>query len=1023
MNAPDPSVALAHYRAAIRAAHGRSEGECLALLRDEARLPEAGAARVQERAATWVAALRADGAADFCEAFLREYDLSSREGGLVMALAEALLRIPGRSSAERLILDKLAQGDWRRHLGHSSSWLVNAATWMLLLSSKLLDIRKDSGLWHTVEAKASLPAIRLVLEKAMALLASRFVIGETIAAAIARAAQPEWRDARFSYDMLGEAALSTADAERYYAAYAHAIAALVPLGGAAQPPGISVKLSALHPRFEEAQRSRVLAELVPRLAALAEQAGRGGLTVTVDAEECARLELTLDVFETVLRHHPGTLGLAVQAYQKRAPALLDWLAELAGQTGKRIPVRLVKGAYWDGEIKRAQVLGLADYPVYTRKANSDVAFLACARRLLGHDGLLPGFATHNAHSVAYLLEVAGGRQDIEFQRLFGMGEALYRQAAEVSAIPCRVYAPVGDHRTLLPYLVRRLLEGGANSSFICRVGDAGLSPAEVVADPLATTAGTEQAAHPRLPSPRLLFGERINSLGLDLADGEVLARLAAAVQAAPPLRAGRQLPLGELREVRNPARPEEIVGWVEEATAAALESALAMAHGAAAEWGATPAQHRALILERGADQLEQRIGEFIALLVREAGKTLPDALAEVREAVDYCRYYAALARRDFAAPQALPGPVGESNEIAWHGRGVFACISPWNFPLAIFLGQVVAALAAGNAVIAKPARQTPLVAWLAVKLLWEAGVPAEVLHFLAGPGGELGERLVADPRVAGVAFTGSTATAQHINRLLANRPGPLAVLVAETGGINAMIADSSALPEQVAQDALTSAFNSAGQRCSALRLLFVEEDAAPALLERLAGGLAETAVGDPAQPSSDIGPLIDADARLAMAEHAARMVREGRLVARAKLSAELPAGWFFAPCIVEIDRAELLDREVFGPILHVVRYSSDHLDAVIDAINASGYGLTLGIHSRIEETVRRIRARARVGNLYVNRNMIGAVVGVQPFGGEGLSGTGPKAGGPDYLKRFAVERTFTVNTAALGGNPELLGEL
>jgi len=1031
-------------RGAIDAAYLADETQCVEALLPQATLDGDAAQRVADLARRLVATVRerrtTQGGLD---AFMGEYDLASQEGVVLMCLAEALLRIPDATTADRLIRDKLAHGDWEKHLGHSPSLFVNASTWGLMLTGRIVRLDREvvndvASFLARLVARSGEPAIRLALREAMRIMAHQFVMGRTIEEAIARSQGSEHAAYRYSFDMLGEAALSSADAARYQQAYACAIDVIARTtrhsGDVFSAPGVSVKLSALHPRFELAQRERVVAELVPRVEDLAHQAMAAGLCLTVDAEEADRLEPTLDVFEAVFRS-PGLkgwegLGLAVQAYQKRAVPVLDWLAALARAHKRRIMLRLVKGAYWDSEIKRAQERGLDGYPVFTRKAATDVSYLACAQRVLAaHDAFYPQFATHNAHSVAAVVEMAGADRGFEFQRLHGMGEVLFEQISDPDglAIPCRVYGPVGSHAELLPYLVRRLLENGANTSFVNRIVDEQVPVEEIIADPAARLRALEHKPHPRIPLPIDLFGqERRNARGINLNDPAALAALAQSMDqaaardwSAAPLVGGKTLG-GAVREVRNPADHRDVVGRVREADAAAVEEALTAAVAAAPDWDRLGAERRAACLERAADRLEAHRAELMSLCVREAGRCVPDALAEVREAVDYCRYYAVQARRDFGAPQSLPGPTGESNALALHGRGVFACISPWNFPLAIFTGQVAAALAAGNAVIAKPAGQTPLVAARAVRLLHEAGVPAEVLHLLPGKGSEVGAALIADARVAGVAFIGSTETARAINRQLAARPGPIVPLVAETGGQNAMLVDSSALPEQVVADALQSAFNSAGQRCSALRVLFVQEDIAPRIIELLQGAMAELSMGDPALLATDVGPVIDNAAREALMGHIERMAREGKIIQRVPLPDAAARGSYVVPHAFEIDRLSQLTGEVFGPVLHVIRYPADALDQVIADINATGYGLTLGIHSRVEASARYIQQRVRAGNVYVNRNMIGAVVGVQPFGGEGLSGTGPKAGGPFYLHRFASERAVTVNTAAAGGNAALL---
>jgi RHH-type proline utilization regulon transcriptional repressor/proline dehydrogenase/delta 1-pyrroline-5-carboxylate dehydrogenase len=1028
-------------RETIRRAGRTGEPACLRPLLDAARLDARSAEAVRAHALALAAAVRERGrAASGIEALLAEYDLSNAEGVLLMCLAEALLRIPDEATARRLLRDKLARGEWARHLGTRDSLLVNASTWGLLLTGRYLAATEwdDDGatpLFGGLFARLGDATLQAAIERAMRWLAGQFVMGADLQQALARA-RPDART-RYSYDCLGEAARTAADARRYFAAYREAIAALAPQGDPHAPlaaPGISVKLSALHPRYEYAQAARVHAELAPRLRELACAAREAGIGLTLDAEEAERLEPMLDLFEglytnAALRGWEG-LGIAVQAYQKRARAVLAWLAALARGQGRRIPVRLVKGAYWDSEIKRAQERGLDGYPVFTRKAATDVSYLACARDLLAApEAFYPQFATHNAYAVAYVLHSAAPDQAFEFQRLHGMGETLYAELERGHPRPliCRVYAPVGDYAQLLPYLVRRLLENGANSSFVNQLARSDVPLEELVRDPVAQTLATAERPAPDIPLPRELFAPaRRNSLGDDLSDPGQRAALLAAVSAAA-VRRYTAAPLidgdsaaGAARPVFSPARGDRQVGDVIEADAAAARSALDCAAAAAPVWDAVPAGERAASLDRAADALEARRAEFAALVAAEGGRCLIDALAEVREAVDFCRYYAAEARRLLAEPLRLPGPTGEDNRLALHGRGVFLCISPWNFPLSIFTGQVAAALAAGNAVIAKPARQTPLVAAAMTGLLHAAGIPPAALNLLPGSGAALGAQLLADARIAGVAFTGSTATAWTLQEALARRRGAIVPLIAETGGINVMIADSSALIEQLVGDVLASAFNSAGQRCSALRALFVQSDIAEPVLDMLAGALDELRLGDPLDLATDVGPVIDSAARDALAAHARRMRDIGRLVHEATLPRDTAAGSFFAPRIFEIDRLELLEEEVFGPILHVVRFEADDLDAVIDAVNATGFGLTLGLHSRIETTWQRVRERARAGNLYINRNMIGAVVGSQPFGGEGLSGTGPKAGGPFYLPRFALERTVTVNTAAIGGNPELL---
>ena len=1014
-------------------------------LAERARLPQERREAVQRRALALVNAVRAaKPSGSGIDAFLREYHLGSREGVILMCLAEALLRIPDADTADRLIADKIPSGDWEEHLGDSESLFVNASTWGLMLTGRLVDVDRDEigsvrSWFGRLTSRIGEPVARAALRQAMRILGHQFVMGRTIEEALERTTGARERLYRYSFDMLGESALTAADAERYFEKYRSAILAV---GAHAQPDAditarhsISVKLSALHPRYEVAQRDRVMQELGPKLHALVQLARDCGIGFTVDAEEADRLELSLMLVDSVLESDVlagyAGFGLAVQAYQRRTYSVLEWLAGRARSLGRRITVRLVKGAYWDSEIKRAQERGLASYPVFTRKASTDVSYLACARFLAGtRDVIYPQFATHNAHTAAYVAEVFGNAAGtFEYQRLHGMGEELYTQviSAEQGGHACRVYAPVGPHEDLLPYLVRRLLENGANTSFVNRIVDARLPAEVVVQDPVAHVDKLTEVPHPKIVDPPHLYGhERINSRGVNLADGAELQALKSECEAAAARRWEATALIdgrpgsGEALQIANPADESQIVGSVRLASVADAERAIASAHAAQPDWDAMGVSERAAILRRAADAFESHRGEFIARCTLEAGKTLADGIAEVREAVDFLRYYAAQAQAEFSGEKVLPGPTGERNTLRLRGRGMFACISPWNFPLAIFTGQVAAALAAGNAVIAKPAEQTPLTAALAVQLLHQAGVPHQVLQFLPGDGGTVGAALTRDPRIAGVAFTGSTDTARLIERSLAARSGSIGTLIAETGGLNAMIVDSSALPEQVVLDAVASGFNSAGQRCSALRLLLLQQDIAPRVLELLAGYMDELRVGNPALLSTDVGPVIDRDALSMLEQHAARVTAGGAWHHRAKLPADARGGRFFAPLLVELPGIHSLEREIFGPIVHVVRYRAGELDKVVDAVNALGYGLTLGVHTRIDAVAERIAARARVGNVYVNRNMIGAVVGVQPFGGMGLSGTGPKAGGPHYLHRFATEQTLTINTAAVGGNASLL---
>ena len=1036
--------------------YAADEGAHLAHLLELARVAPEDQARIQQTAEQLVLRVR-EKAEDqgAIEAFMHQYDLSSEEGVLLMCVAEALLRIPDEETADRLIRDKLGEADWESHLGKSDSVLVNASTWGLMLTGRLVNLAGDTrrsfgDALRRLVGRAGEPVIRLAVRQAMRIMGHQFVMGRTIEEALKRSVRKENAAYRHSYDMLGEAALTQGDADRYFEAYRDAIKAIGNSGPNGSfvgtdvfaAPSISIKLSALHPRYEVAKRARVMTELAPRVLQLAQLARQQGVGYTIDAEEADRLELSLELIEQVYLDPSlsgwNGLGLAIQAYQKRTLATVDWLIELARRGGRKIPVRLVKGAYWDSEVKRAQVDGHAGYPVFTRKPNTDVSYLACARRMLAAtDVLYPMFASHNAQTIAAVHEFArlelgraGGGElaRYEFQRLHGMGQDLHDEVISPNALntPCRVYAPVGSHEDLLPYLVRRLLENGANSSFVNRITDPDVAPADLVADPVATVAGFDFKPHPRIPLPIALYGdERKNSMGVNFANADELRALSDQVDAAiqpwraTPLVPGA-MPAGEDLPVTNPAdRREQVGSWLP-AEAATVDRALANAVAAQPGWDAMPAASRARILEHAADLLEQRLSQFVALCVKEAGKVLPDCIAEVREAADFLRYYALQARQILAQPQPLPGPTGESNQLQLHGRGVFVCISPWNFPLAIFTGQVAAALVTGNAVIAKPAEQTNLIGFHMVKLLHEAGVPAEVLQFVPGDGASVGAKLTADARVAGVAFTGSTETARAINRALAARDAAIGVLIADTGGQNAMIADSSALPEQLVKDVVNGAFGSAGQRCSATRILFIQRDVADKVISMLAGAMAELKVGDPGLLSTDVGPVIDADALAMLDAHAQRMDAEAKAIATVALDAEAAHGTFFAPRAYEIDGIERLHREIFGPVLHVIRYDAEKLDQVIEAINSTGYGLTLGIHSRIDETVEQIASRVRAGNCYVNRNMIGAVVGVQPFGGERLSGTGPKAGGPHYLPRFCTERTLTINTTAAGGNASLL---
>lgn len=977
------------------------------------------------------------------DAFLHEFELSSAEGVVLMCLAEALLRIPDNETADLLIRDKLSGADWENHLGQSDSLFVNASTWALMLTGRVVEMNEYSsetlgGTLGRMVSRLGEPVIRQSVTQGMRIMGRQFVMGRTIEEALDRALDEAKRGYTHSFDMLGEAAFTAADAQRYFNSYVTAIEAIGansdhvhdPVNG----PGISVKLSAIHPRYEFTHSERIHSELSPKLLQLAETAARHNIGLTIDAEEADRLQLSLEVFESLatapsLKGWDG-LGLAVQAYQKRALPVLDWLAQLAHKTNRRLMVRLVKGAYWDTEIKRAQEQGVDGYPVFTRKPTTDVSYLACAKRMLADPAAFyPQFATHNAHTVSAIREIAGTGAEYEFQRLHGMGEALY---GEIVGKPdwdrsCRVYAPVGSHKDLLAYLVRRLLENGANTSFVNRIVDEDLPIDRIIADPVARIRDVMPKPHPDIPAPREIFDDgRLSARGLDLADPNQLSPVLSAIEnfdssewRAGPIIGGVAVSRPE-ESMTSPSQRSRSIGRSSDSTEEDVDNAMSRASRAFTAWDGLPATRRAEILERAADIMEEQTEQLMALCVHEAGKTINDAIAEVREAVDFCRYYAAQCSEKFSEPLELPGPTGETNHLMLAGRGVFVCISPWNFPLAIFCGQITAALAAGNCVVAKPAEQTTLIAAQAVRILHRAGVPGDALHLLPGPGRVVGSQMISHPATAGVVFTGSTTTAKIINRRLAEKDGPIVPLIAETGGQNAMIVDSSALPEQVVADAIASAFQSAGQRCSALRVMCIQTDIADRVITMLSGAMEELNIGDPTNLHTDVGPVIDEGAKQSLEQHAAAMEQTAKLVYQCTLSPECSGGSYFAPRAFEIQAIDQLGEEVFGPFLHIVRFEAHELDELVASINNTGYGLTLGIHSRIDSTIDRITAQARVGNVYVNRNQIGAVVGVQPFGGEGLSGTGPKAGGPHYLSRFAVERTRTVNTTAQGGNTELI---
>ncbi|GGH31413.1 bifunctional proline dehydrogenase/L-glutamate gamma-semialdehyde dehydrogenase [Alsobacter metallidurans] len=1018
----------------FRAAYAADDVVIARTLLARATLPADREARIDATGRKLVEAIRQKGGGlGGVEELLREYSLSSREGLALMVLAEALLRVPDSKTADKLIEDKLGQGDFANHETRSNALLVSASSWALGITARIIQPNETpESILGSLTKRIGLPAVRTATRQAMRVLGSHFVLGQSIGEALDRARSGSGRLFRYSFDMLGEGARTQEDADRYAASYAAAIEAIGRAAGnepLPNRPGISVKLSALHPRYDALSRDRVMAELVPVVVELAQKAKSFDLNFTVDAEEADRLELSLDVIAAVLADPSladwDGFGLAIQSYQKRAPEVIDWIAALARQHGRKLMVRLVKGAYWDTEVKRAQERGLADYPVFTRKAMTDLNYVACAEKLLAaRPAIYPQFATHNALTVATILERAGDTQGFEFQRLHGMGDALYGKLLEgAPGLACRTYAPVGGHRDLLAYLVRRLLENGANSSFVSVAADPNV-PVETLLTRPATIIGHPDAArHPRVPLPKDLYGPgRRNSAGVELGHEASLHALIAEIEAArssglvaATLIDGAPQP-GAERPVLSPSNGATAVGRVREADEATADRAVDAAQRGFRDWERAPAAKRSAALEKAADLLEARRGLLLGLLQTEAGKTLDDAVAELREAVDFLRYYAAQARDLFGEGEVLPGPTGEDNRLLHRGRGVFLCISPWNFPLAIFLGQVSAALAAGNAVVAKPAEQTPLIAHEAVRMLHEAGVPGSALHLVTGDG-RVGARLVAHRRIAGVAFTGSTEVARRINQTLAAKDGPIVPLIAETGGINAMIVDATALPEQVSDDVVMSAFRSAGQRCSALRLLCVQEDVADKMIDMIVGASRELKLGDPRDLSVQVGPVIDAEAKQRLEQHIAKLKGS----ARVHLAAEAPAtGYFVGPHVFELKRQGDLAEEVFGPVLHVVRWKAGELGQVLDAIEASGYGLTLGVHSRIDGTIAEVVSRLDVGNCYVNRNMIGAVVGTQPFGGSGLSGTGPKAGGPNYLKRFAVEQTVTINTAAAGGNANLI---
>jgi RHH-type transcriptional regulator, proline utilization regulon repressor / proline dehydrogenase / delta 1-pyrroline-5-carboxylate dehydrogenase len=994
---------LTAARAAVRPLYRSPEPEVLAPLIVAARVNAEERFAIIRKARALLGELRKAQADGWVNQFLQEYRLGTEEGTALLSLAEAFLRVPDPETADLLIADKLTDGDWRDHKGQSQSLLVNSATWGLVLGKAVLG-PSDSSLKRLI-ARAGEPFVRQAVGAAMRLMGQVFVMGRTIEEALRRMESKDNRGFTASFDMLGEAARTKADAERYFAAYGDAIAAVG--RQAARGHSVSVKLSALHPRYETAQAKRCVPELAEMVSELARSAAAMGVQLTIDAEEAARLEMSFDIIEAVARDPALSgwdgLGMAVQAYSKRARPTIAWANALGAETGRTMQVRLVKGAYWDSEIKLTQERGLPDFPLFTRKPATDVSYLACARDMFAASHIRPAFASHNALTVATILQWAGKSRDFEFQRLHGMGEGLFERLVREQGYHCRTYAPVGGHRDLLAYLVRRLLENGANSSFVHQLADSSISEEELLADPVEKVMAVGGTRHPAIALPRDLFRpERANSEGLDLDDAEVLEDISSLI------RHSRER--GDLGRGRTSAQDPRLRGGDEYGAKNAVTAALA----AYPAWSATPLEERAACLDRLADLLEENRSELMAIAVHEAKKTIPDALAEVREAVDFCRYYAARARTDLL-PVELPGPTGERNVLRHEGRGVWVAIAPWNFPLAIFLGQVAAALVAGNTVVAKPAPQTPDIAAFAVDLAHRAGVLESALVLVTGAG-EVGAALTADTRISGVVFTGSVPTAKAIARsLLADDARPLVPLIAETGGLNAMIVDSTALTEQVVRDVIVSGFQSAGQRCSALRLLLLQEDIADHTLHMLRGAMDTLVVGEPADPATDIGPVIDQAAYDRLTAYRAS-VRD-----RIVHSIAVPAGGLFVPpTVIRLDHIDDLDTEWFGPLVHVATWKAGTLEETVARVNAKGFGLTMGLHSRIARSGEAVEALARVGNLYINRSMIGAVVGSQPFGGEGLSGTGPKAGGPHYLYRFCAERTTSVDTTSAGGNASLL---
>jgi RHH-type proline utilization regulon transcriptional repressor/proline dehydrogenase/delta 1-pyrroline-5-carboxylate dehydrogenase len=994
--------------------------------------------RIQERTRILIEKVRAGAQSQsIIDQMMRQFPLSTHEGVLLMCLAEALLRIPDRSTRNALLRDKLSQADFKKYLNNPSSWAMKLATRGFSLGADLLK-ENESSPFKRALGKTSLPVMEKFADQAMRLLAGKFVLGSTIEEALETSVKNMKRGYTYSFDMLGEAAFTEKDAALYYEEYFRAIQTMAKRSesrGELSGNSISVKLSALHPRYSFAQQERVMIELSEKLLKLCQAAFEANIALTVDAEESERLEISLKLIEQMALHPMlqgwHGLGLAVQAYQKRAVDVIDFLIDLAEKSQQRLNVRLVKGAYWDSEIKRCQELGLEDYPVFTRKETTDLSYLVCAQKLLARcDVIFPQFATHNALTILTIMEFAEDNHNTsyEFQKLHGMGDELYEHIIhpeDSQSLRCRIYAPVGSERELLPYLVRRLLENGANTSFVNHLMDKTHSIDDLIQLPQDKLERYLSMRHGKIPLPQDLYGkERKNSPGIDLVNPREIENLLEEIRsftfwAAHPVIGGKRQE-GPRYQIHNPARREETIGEVQEASPALAQEALVCATQAFESWNFTSAQHRAQCLRKTADLMIDHYHELIALCIREGGKTLTDAISEVREAIDFCRYYAERGEIDFGTPLSLPGATGETNEFLLQGRGVFICISPWNFPLAIFVGQIAAALMAGNCVIAKPARQTPLIAFRACQLFYEAGIPQTALQYLPGSGSQLSAALLKDERVAGVAFTGSIETAHIINRMLASRDGAIGSFIAETGGQNAMIVDSSALPEQVVTDVLSSAFQSAGQRCSALRLLLVQEEIASRVIDLLKGAMAELKIGDPFFLSTDVGPVIDEAAQKSLDTYRETMKSEGQLIYECPLDVNTQKGTFVPPSVFEISSFKSLTHEVFGPVLHVMRFKSSELEQVINQINHLKFGLTFGLHTRLDGRMEDIARHIGAGNVYINRNIIGAVVGTQPFGGQGLSGTGPKAGGPYYLHRFATEKTISINTTAQGGNTSLM---